>query len=121
MTRAGNAGAGEPKNTQPSLEKVVEHLSQLQGGETNQGQDRGDDPEADDDGRLLPALLLEMMMQWRHGEDALARELEGRDLDDHRDSLEHEQSADDGEDDLVLDDDRDGAQRATERASRYRP
>ena len=62
----------------------------------------GDDPEADDDGGLRPALLLEMVMQRRHAEDALAGELEGRDLHDHRHRLEHEQAADDGQHDLVL-------------------
>ena len=45
---------------------------QLQGGEAGHRQDGGDDPEADDDGRLGPALLLEMMVQRRHAEDAPA-------------------------------------------------
>ena len=45
---------------------------QLQGGEAGHRQDGGDDPEADDDGRLGPALLLEVMVQRRHAEDALA-------------------------------------------------
>src|SRR6185312_15897414 len=57
---------------------------QLQGGEPGERQDRGDDPEADDDGRLLPALLLEMMMEGGHAEDPAAGQLEARDLDDDR-------------------------------------
>src|SRR5271154_6040263 len=56
---------------------------QLERGEAGDREDRGDDPEADDDGRLLPALLLEVMVERRHAEDALARELEARDLHDH--------------------------------------
>jgi hypothetical protein len=48
-------------------------------------------------------------------EDALARQLEGRDLDDDREGFQHEQTADDGEHDLVLGGDRDGAQRTAER------
>ena len=39
-----------------------------------------------------------MMVQRRHPEDALAGHLERRDLDDHRDGLEHEQPA---EDDII--------------------
>src|SRR3546814_16418486 len=49
---------------------------ELQRGEPGQGQDRRDDPEADDDGRLLPALLYEVMVERRHAEDPLSRELE---------------------------------------------
>ena len=69
-----------------------------------------------------PALLLEMMVQRRHAEDALAGQLERGDLDDHRDRLEHEQAADDRQHELVLGDDRDRAERAADRrASRCRP
>src|SRR6185437_9157494 len=88
---------------------------QLQGGEPGKGQDRGDDPEADDDGRLLPALLLEMMVQRRHAEDAPAGQLEARHLDDDRHRLEDEEPADDGEHDLVLGDDADRADGAADR------
>src|SRR5437879_2294629 len=41
---------------------------QLQRGEPDHRQDGGNDPEAEDDGGLGPALLLEMMMQRRHAE-----------------------------------------------------
>ena len=90
-------------------------LPELQGGQTDQRQHHRDDPEADDDRRLLPALLLEMVVQRRHGEHPLAGELVGDHLHHHRDGLEHEQSADDGEHDLVLGRDRDGAERAPQR------
>ena len=44
------------------------------------------------------------------------------DLDDDRHGLEHEEAADDGEHELVLGDDADGAERGADReASRYRP
>ena len=44
------------------------------------------------------------------------------DLHDHRGRFEHEQAADNGEHQLVLGGDGDGAERAAERqASRYRP
>src|ERR1700720_1404077 len=55
-------------------------LPQLQRGEAGQRQHHRDDPEPDHDLRLGPAQLLEMMMDRRHLEDALARELEGRNL-----------------------------------------
>src|SRR3546814_10102617 len=81
---------------------TAELLSQLEGGEAGEGQDGGDDPEADDDGRLGPALLLEVVVQRRHADDALAGQLEGGDLDDDGDRLQHEEAADDAEHQLVI-------------------
>src|SRR5262249_29825038 len=63
---------------------------QLQGGETDQRQDRGDDPEPDHDRRLLPPFLLEVMVQRRHAEHAPAGELERADLNDDRARLQNE-------------------------------
>src|ERR1700761_6227762 len=71
--------------------------AQLQGGEAGERQHDGDDPEADHDLRLGPAQLLEMMMDRRHPEDALAGELEGGDLHDDRHRFQHEQAADHGQ------------------------
>src|SRR5476651_2121181 len=88
---------------------------QLQGGEADHRQDGGDDPEAEHDGGLGPALLLEVMMQRRHAEDALAGPLEGQHLHDHRYGLQHEQPAHDRQHELVLDHDRGGAERAADR------
>src|SRR6266446_4903557 len=87
---------------------------QLQGGEAGHRQDGGDDPEAEDDRRLGPALLLEMVMQRRHAEDAAAGPAIGQDLHDDRHGLEHEQAADDGEHDLVLGHDRHRPQRTAD-------
>src|SRR5579885_635832 len=88
---------------------------QLQGSEARDREDRGDDPEPDDDGGLLPALLLEMMVQRRHAEDALARELVARNLHDHGHGLQHEEAANDRQHDLVLGDDGDHAKRSADR------
>src|SRR5229473_2993887 len=85
---------------------------QLQGGEAGQRQHHRNDPEPDHDLRFGPALLFEMMMQRRHPEHALAGELEGHHLHDHRNRFQHEQSADHGEHDLVFDRDRDRAEHA---------
>ena len=66
-------------NDEPlSTPRSIIRSPQFQGGETGHRQDGGDDPEAEDDGGLGPALLLEMMVQRRHAEDALAGPLEGQ-------------------------------------------
>src|SRR5215207_4237766 len=90
-------------------------LSELEGGEAEQRQHKGDDPETDHDRRLLPALLLKMMMQRRHGEYAPAPNLESEHLDDDGHGFEHEKTADHEEHDLVLGGNRNCAERAAER------
>src|SRR6266851_2130833 len=87
---------------------------EFQGGETGHRQDGGDDPEAKDDRRFGPALLLAMVMQRRHAKDATAGPAIGQDLHDDRHGLEHEQAADDGEHDLVLGHDRHRPQRTAD-------
>src|ERR1700687_6195220 len=88
---------------------------QLQRGEAGQRHNHRDDPEPDHDLRFGPALLLEMMVQRRHPEQALAGELERHHLHDHRDRFQHEQPADHADHDLVLDGPRDRAEQAAER------
>src|SRR4029077_9342428 len=78
-----------PERASPSTTKdeplktarSIIHSPQLQRGETDHRQDGGNDPEAEDDGGFGPALLLEMVMQRRHPEDAPAGHLVGQDLD----------------------------------------
>src|SRR5690606_100426 len=91
---------------------AITRSPQLQGREPDQGKDNADDPEADHDLRLGPAEMLEVMVDRRHLEDALAGEFERGDLNDHRDGLEYEQAADDGEHDLMLGGHRDRAEHA---------
>src|SRR6185437_10767613 len=55
----------EPSRT----ERSIIRSPQLQGGEAHHREDGGNDPEAEDDGRLGPTLLLEVMVQRRHAED----------------------------------------------------
>src|SRR5262245_34807884 len=88
---------------------------QLQGREAGEREHDRDDPEPDHDLRLGPAFLLEVVMQRRHHEYPPAGELERDHLHDHRNRLQHEQPADDGERDLVLGGDRDRADQPTER------
>src|SRR5579883_2232655 len=87
---------------------------QLQGRKADHRQDEGDDPETHDDLRLGPAELLEMMVDRRHAEDALAGHLERSDLHDDRQGFDDEQSADDRQHDLVLDRDRNRAEQAAQ-------
>src|SRR5437868_5563510 len=89
--------------------------SQLQGGETEQREDDREDHEPRDDLRLAPADELEVVVQRRHSEDALAGELEGSDLQHDRRRLDDEDAADDDEDEFLLDEQRDGPERAAER------
>src|ERR1700760_2404170 len=77
-------------------------LSELQRGKADEREDHRNDPEANDDGGFLPAELLEVMVDRRHLEDALAGKLERRHLDDHRDGFEHEEATNDGQNDLML-------------------
>src|SRR5215472_12391858 len=84
-------------------------LSQLQGGEAQEGQHDGDDPEPDHDGGFGPAQTLKMVVDRRHAENALAGQPEGGDLHHHRYGLEHEEAAHNRKHDLVLRGHGDGA------------
>ena len=55
---------------------IVHLMAQLQGGQAQQDQHHGDDPEPHDDARLRPALEFEVVVNRRHAEDALAGQLE---------------------------------------------
>src|SRR6516225_5837124 len=60
----------------PAKECASIMLPQLQRGQPNKGENHGNDPETHNNGRLGPALLLEMVVQRRHSEHALARQFE---------------------------------------------
>src|SRR5581483_3245556 len=98
-----------------SLVRPFAFSSQLQRRKADEREHDRDDPEADHDLRFGPALLLEMVVQRRHPEYALAGELERSHLHDHRDHFEHEQSAHHGEHDLMLGRDGDRADHAAKR------
>src|ERR687898_1182630 len=70
--------------------------------EADRAADRRDDPEAQDDLRLRPRLELEVMVDRRHQEDALAEHLEGEDLDEDGERLDHEDAAHEDEQHLGL-------------------
>ena len=55
-------------------------LAQFQCAQTQEGQNDGNDPEAHDNLRFLPAFFFKVMMQRGHAKDTLACQLEGADL-----------------------------------------
>src|ERR1051326_378573 len=81
----------------PATENVLFAMSspQLQRGETEQGKDHRHDQEPGDDLGLAPPDQLEVVVERRHLEDALAGELERGHLNDDRQSLENPDAAHD--------------------------
>src|SRR5262245_3494966 len=88
---------------------------QLQRRQTEQRKDDRHDHKARDHLRLTPSDQFEVMVNRRHLEHALAGELEGGDLDDHRERFHDEHAADDRQQQFLLDQDRHGSQGTTER------
>ena len=114
--RGGHTAAGRADDDDPLAtngERRVAHL-QLQRRQAEEREDDREDQEPRDHLRLAPADQLEVVMNRRHAEDALAGDLERGDLDDDRHRLHHEHAADDREQRLLLDEERDGAERAAE-------
>src|SRR5262245_2276223 len=89
-------------------------LPQLQGRETQELEDDRESPQPYDDLRLAPPALLEVVVDRRHPENALAPRLVRGDLHDDGERLGDEQPADDDEEELLLDQDRDRAERTPE-------
>ena len=75
---AAARGADDDDPLATTRRSVVASSSQLQRGEAEQGEDDREDEEPRDDLRLAPADQLEVVVERRHPEDALARELERR-------------------------------------------
>ena len=89
--------------------------AQLQRRQAEQREHDRHDYEPTDDLRLAPPDQLTVMVERGHPEHPLPRELERPHLDDHGEHLDHEHGADDREKQLLLDEERHGTQRATER------
>src|SRR5678815_4135408 len=87
---------------------------QLQRCQTEQRKNDRRDQKSRDDLRLAPSEQLEVVVQRCHLEHALAGQLEGGDLDDHRHPLEHEDAADDRQQQFLLDENGHGAERAAQ-------
>src|SRR5256885_16700143 len=96
--------------------RVPAPSSQLQRREAEQREDDREDHEARDHLRLAPADQLEVVVERRHAEQPLsARRLEVADLQDDGERLEEEDAADDRQEQLLLDQDRDEPERGAER------
>src|SRR5688500_18138873 len=80
-------------------------LPELHGGERHEREQDGDDPEPDDDARLGPALLLVVVVDRRHQEDALLEQLEGDHLGDDARGLDRKDAAEDDAQKLGFGDD----------------
>ena len=93
---------------------MLERIGEVQ-REARRGQHAGDDPEAHDHLRLAPALLLEVVVQRRHEEDALLRLLVVEHLDHDGQGLGHEQASDDERHELGLREHGQAAQRHAQR------
>src|SRR4029077_19353242 len=87
----------------------------LQGTQTQQGQQDGDDPQPHHDLGLLPSFHLKVMMDGRHEKNAFPARLERDNLKNDRDRFNDKHSADHQEQQLMLADHRDRAQRRSQR------
>src|SRR6266478_1318979 len=90
-------------------------LPQLQCRQRKQRKNQRGDPKPHDHFRFAPTEQFEMMMNGRHAEDALAAQFEGAHLQNHGKCFNNEDTADEKEQDFLLDDDRDGAQCSAQR------
>src|SRR5262249_52950895 len=99
----------------PSHEPPATTSPELQRCEAEQREDDSHDHEPADDLRLAPPALLEVVMERRHLEHALAGHLEGRHLDDDRQSFEQEDAADNKQQQLLLDQNRHRRESGAER------
>src|SRR5689334_8969489 len=81
--------------------EVGRNLAEFERSKARESEAEGQNPEAEDDLGFGPALLLEMVVDRRHEEEARARAgaplrpLEPADLEDDRERLHHEDAADD--------------------------
>src|SRR5882762_9143365 len=98
-----------------SLPQYPFPLSQLQRRQRKQRKNQRGDPKPHDHFRFAPTEQFEMMMNGRHAEDALAAQFEGAHLQNHGKRFDDEDTADEKEQDFLLDDDRNGAQRSAQR------
>src|SRR5215218_5597986 len=90
------------------------HPLRVEDAQRQRHEQAGDDPEPDDDGDLLPAEQLEVVLERRHPEDPLAGQLERANLQDDRQGDQDEQAADDEQQDLGAAGDRQPGERAAE-------
>ena len=81
---AGFAKAENENGLGSELGECNHRLTNFQGGQANQRQHKGNDPEADHDCGFFPAFFLEVVVDGGHQENAFAGTLEVKHLQHHR-------------------------------------
>src|SRR5260370_33388172 len=90
-------------------------LSQLQRRQSKQRKNQRGDPKPHDYFRFAPTEQFEMVMNGRHAEDALAAQFERAHLQNHRNGFQYKNAANEEQQNLLLDNDRDHAERPAKR------
>src|SRR5260370_9093732 len=90
-------------------------LPQFQRRQSKQRKNQRSDPKPHDHFRFAPAEQFEMVMNGRHAEDALAAQFERAHLQTPRNGFQYKNAADEKQQNLLLDNDGDHAQRPAQR------
>src|ERR1700730_13976624 len=90
-------------------------LPQLQRRQREQRKNQRGDPKSHDHFRFAPTEQFEMVMDGRHSKNALAAQLERAHLQNHRNGFQHKNAANEEQQNLLLDDDRNHAERPAQR------
>src|SRR6266849_3853958 len=90
-------------------------LPQLQRRQRKQRKNQRGDPKPHDHFRFAPTQQFEMVMDGRHAEDALTAQLERAHLQNHRNGFQHKNAANEEQQNLLLDDYSDHAERPAQR------
>src|SRR5229473_8086904 len=90
-------------------------LPQLQRSQRKQGEYQRRNPKPHDHFRFAPTKQFEMVVNGRHAENALTAQLERAYLQNHGNGFQHKYTANEKQQNLLLDDDRNHAQRPAQR------
>src|SRR5216684_7783051 len=90
-------------------------LPQLQRRQRKQRKNQRGDPKPHDHLRFAPTKQFEMVMNGGHPKNALAAQFERAHLQNHRDGFQHKNAANEEQQNLLLDDDRNHAERPAQR------
>ena len=95
--------------------KGLRILAEFQGGDPKQSEHDSHDPEPYGHRVFLPPREFEMVVQRGHLENPFARELETRNLQDHREGFSHEYTAHDRQEQFLFAADGEDAEEAPDR------
>src|SRR6266481_1983677 len=109
-----------PRNSNGLGISLARHFSQndsspqLQRSQSKQGEHQRRNPKPHDDFRFAPTKQFEMVVNGLHAENALTAQLERAHLQNYGKRFDHEHTANKKEQNFLLDDDGDGAERYTQ-------